>query len=62
MRIIILGDIEIEKCKFHHHKNPVSIDNVDLVKILSGKVSSKENIINILLVTNMTIKKLSHYT
>ena len=33
-------DTEIEKYKFHNHKNPFSIDNIDINKIVvSYKVS-----------------------
>ena len=38
--IIKFGDIKIQKQKFHQHKRPVSIKNVDVNKIvLSNKVS-----------------------
>ena len=37
-KIITFGETEIEKHKFHHHENPVSIYDVDINKIL---VSSK---------------------
>ena len=38
--IIKFGDIEIEKQKFHQHKKPVSINNIDINKIVvSNKVS-----------------------
>ena len=38
--IIKFGDIEIKKQKFHQHKRPVSIKNVDINKIVvSNKVS-----------------------
>ena len=38
--IIKFGDIEIEKLKFHQHKSPISINNIDINKILvSNKVS-----------------------
>ena len=32
--IITLGDIEIERCKFHYYKNSILIDDVDIHKIL----------------------------
>ena len=32
------GDVEIEKQKFHQHKKPVSINNIDTNKV---KVSDK---------------------
>ena len=38
--IIKFGDIEIEKQKFHQHKRPISIKNIDINKIVvSNKVS-----------------------
>ena len=38
--IIKFGDIEIQKQKFHQHKGPVSIKNIDINKIVvSNKVS-----------------------
>ena len=40
-RIIAFGDTEIEKQKFHNHKNPILIDDVDINKIMtSSEVSS----------------------
>ena len=39
-RIIKFGDIEIQKQKFHQHKGPILINNIDINKIvLSNKVS-----------------------
>ena len=32
--IITFGDIENKKCKFHYHKNPILIENVNIDKIL----------------------------
>ena len=37
---VTLGDNEIEKCKFHYSKHPIKINNVDINKIISNKVSS----------------------
>ena len=38
--IAILGDIEIEKQKFHQYKRPISITNIDINKIIvSNKIS-----------------------
>ena len=38
--IIKFGDIEIGKQKFHQHKRPISIKNIDINKIVvSNKVS-----------------------
>ena len=37
--IIKFGDIEIQKQKFHQHKEPISIKNIDINKVLvSNKV------------------------
>ena len=39
-KVIKFGDIEIEKQKFHQHKEPISIKNIDINKIVvSNKVS-----------------------
>ena len=35
--IIKCGDIEIEKQKFHQHKRPISIKNIDINKIVASK-------------------------
>ena len=38
--IIKFGDIEIKKQKFHQHKIPISIKNIDISKtVVSNKVS-----------------------
>ena len=38
--VIKFGDIEIEKQKFHQQKRPISINNIDINKIVvSSKVS-----------------------
>ena len=31
--VIKFGDIEIEKQKFHQHKRPISINDIDINKI-----------------------------
>ena len=42
--IIKFGDIEIEKQKFHQHKRPISIKNIDINKIvLLNKASFGKN-------------------
>ena len=57
--IITLG--KIEKHKFHYHKNPVLMDDVDIDKILiSNKVFVGTIVLVALLVREM-MKKLSHY-
>ena len=33
VKIIIFGDIETEKQKFHQHKKPISIKNIEINKI-----------------------------
>ena len=43
-KIIKFGDIEIEKKKFHQYKSPLSINNIDINKIIvSNKVSFGKN-------------------
>ena len=37
--ITVFGDIEIKKRKFHQNKNPISINNIDIKKIVSNKAS-----------------------
>ena len=34
--ILKFGDIEIKKQKFHQHKGPISIKNVDINKIVAS--------------------------
>ena len=34
---IKFGDIEIQKPKFHQHKGPVSVKNIDIIRSLSLK-------------------------
>ena len=37
----MLGNIEIEKDKFYHHKSPVPLRDIDIEKVLvSNKISS----------------------
>ena len=56
--ILTFTDIEIEKLKFHHNKNPILMDDMNINKILiSHKVYYKKGI-NIVLVTKK-IKKLN---
>ena len=31
-KIITFGEIEIEKCKFHHRENLISLEDVDIKK------------------------------
>ena len=37
--IIKFGDVAIQKQKFHQHKRPVSMKNIDINKIVVSKVS-----------------------
>ena len=40
METTVFGDIQIEKQKFHQHKRPISMKNIDVNKIVvSNKVS-----------------------
>ena len=62
--IITFGDIEIEKRKFHHRKNLILLEYVDIDSILTSSLvfhGEKKNI-NILLVTKMMIIKLNNFT
>ena len=39
-KVLKFGDIEIKKQKFHKHKEPISIKNIDINKItVSNKIS-----------------------
>ena len=52
------GDIEIQKQKFHQHKGPISIKNIDINKIVvSNKIYFGKKDLNISLATKM-LKKL----
>ena len=62
--IITFGDIEIEKRKFHHRKNLILLEYVDIDSMLTSSLvfyGEKKNI-NILLVTKMMIIKLNNFT
>ena len=39
-KVINFGDIETEKQKFHQHKQPISIENIDINKIVLELVNS----------------------
>ena len=42
-KIVALGDIEIEKNKFYHHKSPILLKDVDIERVsVSNKISSGE--------------------
>ena len=42
-KILMFGDIEIEKYKFYHHKSPILLEHADIEKVLvSNKISSGE--------------------
>ena len=56
--IIKFDSTEIEKYKFHQHKNSFLVGNIDINKtVLSSKVSFGKRVLNILLVMKM-LKKL----
>ena len=60
--IITTGDIGVEKHKFHRHRSPIFIEDVDIDnKLVSSNISAGEKIINTLLFTYMMIVKLNHY-
>ena len=57
--VIKFDDIKIPKQKFHQHKRPISIKNVDIDKIVvSSKVLLLKKDLNTVLATKM-LKKLS---
>lgn len=59
--MIIYGNIETEKSKFHYSKYLVNINNVDIEKlVISKKDLLAKRVLNVLLVTKM-IEKLSHF-
>ena len=56
------GDFEIKKRKFHHRKNLILLENVDIEKMqVSYIVFFGEKNVNILLVTKIMIIKLNHH-
>ena len=52
------GDIEIEKQKFHQHKRPVSVKNIDINTIVLGY--NRIRVLNISSATEM-LKRLDLY-
>ena len=59
--VIEFGDNEIEKRKFHYHKNPISIDGIDLIKDwYPARFCLVKRVLNILLITKIA-KKLSYH-
>ena len=54
--MIKFGDAEVEKHKFHQHKNPISIYDVDIDKIVISKKVSFGKKRFILLITKMLEK------
>ena len=59
---IKFSDFETEKQKFHQHKEPISIKNIDIGKItVSNKVPSVKKGLNILLVKKMLKKSIFIY-
>ena len=55
--IITFDGIETEKHKFHHYKNLIFLNDVDIDNIfISKKISSRKKITNTSLVTWMNIK------
>ena len=59
--IIKFGDIEIKKQKFHQHKGPISMKDIDINKIVaSNKVSFGKKGFKCFLATKM-LRKLDLY-
>ena len=54
--MIKFGDVEVEKHKFHQRKNPISIYDVDIDKIVISKKVSFDKKSFILLITKMLEK------
>ena len=53
---ITFDDNEIEKCKFHYHKKPIMVHNLNIDKIMKSiKVSPGRKNINNLLVAKMVV-------
>ena len=60
-KIIKFDDTETEEYEFHQHKSPISINNIDINKII---VSNKFSLVNKILSTSLVtkiIKKLDFY-
>ena len=57
---LTFGDIEIEKNKFYHHKNPILLKDVDTEKVLVSNSSGEKNF-TYFIDTCITIIKLNHY-
>ena len=61
--IIVFGDVETEKRKFHYHENIILLEDVDIDNIQeSSMVSSGEKIINTLFAICIIIMNINHYT
>ena len=63
-KILTFGDVEIEKKKFHRHKTPIFLEDVDVdIKklLVSNNITSGEKTTNNLFVTRIITQKLSHY-
>ena len=58
--ILAIGNIEIEKNKFYHHKTSIFLGDVDIEKVLMSKKISfgKKKNYNTLLVTCIMVIKL----
>ena len=51
MEKIKSGDINIRKQKFYEHKRPISIKNIDIIKIVVSKIVVFKKVLNISLAT-----------
>ena len=58
----MFGVIEVEKHKFHQHKIPISIYEINIDGIVVSNLVSfgKKKVSNILLGTKMILKKICH--
>ena len=60
--ILTFDNIEIEKNKLYHHKNPILFRDIDIEKVLvSNKYFLGKKTINTLFVTCIIMIKLSHH-
>ena len=60
--IIKFGDIKMKKQKFHQYKRPISIDNIDVDKIVVSKNLSFDKNRFKYFISNKNTKKLDLYS
>ena len=58
--IVMFGNIEVEKHKFHQHKGSISIHDVNVVRmVVFNKIPFSKKDLNILLDRKMILKKIT---